>query len=236
MKKRLEIGYNFPIIVREEQYCYNELESFSLMYLSDFHFNAFNGSLVLKIIKIIQYHKPTILLLGGDYVDTKSGFRHFTRLLYAISDHKNVFAVAGNHDYFYGIESIKKSMLANNIKWIEKQSAFINIKNKTIQIDGNYTNTIDIQHNHFRILCLHKPININEVATKYNLAFAGHLHGNQWVLWQNQKGLYPGRLLYRWNVLKEQIGNCHYYISRGLGDTLPIRFNCDREILLVKVI
>lgn len=234
MKKQLEIGYNYPIIMREEQLFCNELESFSVMYLSDFHFNTFNGNLVLKIIQMINHYKPTILLLGGDYVDTKGGFKHFTRLLYAISEHKNAFAVAGNHDYFYGIEAIKESMLHNNIHWIEKSTITILIENKRIQIDGNIIlNKKEL--NDFKILCLHKPLNINSMKVDYNLVLAGHLHGGQWVLWENEKGLYPGRLFYRWNILREKKGDCHYYISRGISDALPIRYNCSREAVLVQI-
>lgn len=234
MKKRLEIGYNFPVLVREEQLYNSDLEPFTIMYLSDFHFNKYNGNLVLQIIKIIQQYDPTILLLGGDYVDTKSGFSHFIRLLYALSERRNVFAVAGNHDYFYGITAIKESMIHNNIQWIEKSTAVISIQGKSIQIDGNkILNKNGV--NDFNILCLHKPFNINDVSDHYDLVVAGHLHGGQWVLWENDKGLYPGRLLYRWNTLKEKIGKSHYYMSRGLGDTLPVRYNCKREVVLIRV-
>lgn len=98
---QLEIGYNYKIGIREEQYFHTDVTPFSVMYLSDFHFNAVNGGLVASIVKIINYYNPTILLLGGDYVDMKNGLKHFIRLLYAISSRENVFAVAGNHDYFW---------------------------------------------------------------------------------------------------------------------------------------
>ncbi|GEM_PF-3204035 len=38
------------------------------------------------------------------------------------------------------------------------------------------------------------------------------------------------------NILKEKIENCDYYISKGLSDTLPIRFNCSPEIIVVNVL
>ncbi|MFN7119988.1 MAG: metallophosphoesterase [Saprospiraceae bacterium] len=235
MKKRLEIGYNFPVLVREEQLFNSDFESFSIMYLSDFHFNKYNGNLVLPIIKIIQQYDPAILLLGGDYVDTKGGFCHFTRLLYALSMRKNVFAVAGNHDYFYGINAIKESMLNNNIQWVEQSSVIISIKDIMIQIDGNKLSNDKNDSNCFKILCLHKPLNIKSITNNYHVAFAGHLHGCQCVLWENDKGLYPGRLFYPYNVLKTNVKNFHFYVSRGLSDTLPIRYNCSREAVLVRV-
>lgn len=34
-------------------------------------------------------------------------------------------------------------------------------------------------------------------------------------------------------MLKALAGDCQYYISRGLGDTLPIRYNCPKELIVV---
>jgi len=232
---QLKIGYDYDIMVRKEQYFYQDISPLKVMYLSDFHFNAFNGGLVLKIIKLINHYNPDILLLGGDYVDTKKGLQHFIRLLYTISDRKNVFAVAGNHDYFFGINTIRNLIFDNNIKWIERSSVSICVENKIIQIDGNITSCNKAPPNCLKILCLHQPIDITKVASSYNMAFAGHLHGCQIVFWQNEKGLFPGRYFYRWNILKKQIGNCHYYISKGLGDMLPVRFNCSPEVIVVNV-
>jgi hypothetical protein len=35
------------------------------------------------------------------------------------------------------------------------------------------------------------------------------------------------------NRLKALVGDCHYYISRRPGDTLPIRYNCSKELIVV---
>ena len=145
-----------------------------------------------------------------------------------------MFAIAGNHDYFSGISKVKDVILANNIIWIEKASYVLNFQGRNIQIDGNQPGKA-LGNADFAILCLHKPIDVAPYQEKYNLVFAGHLHGGQFVFWQNKKGLFPGRFFYRWNILKAKIGNCNYYVSKGMGDTLPVRYNCKKDIIFVKV-
>src|SRR6185295_7440286 len=96
-------------------------------------------------------------------------------------------------------------------------SAVVKVDALTIQIDGTTPatspGTADLS-----ILCLHRPIDVSKIAHHYNLIFAGHLHGSQAVLWSTKNGLYPGRLIYKWNRLSADIGNCRYLISKGLGD------------------
>ena len=205
---------------------------FAVMYLSDFHFNRFSGPIAASIANEVNAKDPDIVLLGGDYVDTKGGTPHFEYLLHSISEKRRVFAVAGNHDYFFGVKKIKSLVEKHQGVWLEKRSATITLDNHSLQIDGNIINSSSSDAQ-LRMLCLHKPTDIPPQA--YDIIFAGHLHGGQVVLWQTGNNLYPGRLFYKWNRTKVISSNCHFYISRGLGDTLPIRYNCTKEILHVQV-
>lgn len=231
---KLEIGYNYNINVRKEIYRNDCFSPLKIMYLSDFHLNSYSGKVVNQIIQAIRYYDPSLILLGGDYVDTRNGFKHFEKLLSAIPIGKKVFAVAGNHDYFFGIKRIAQLIKHYSFYWIEKESLVTEVNGISIQVDGNYITSNKRKRNQLRILCLHNPKSLIDFA-QYHLVFAGHLHGSQFVFWQNTKGLYPGRFFYKWNLLKKEIENCHLYISKGLGDTFPIRFNCKREIVLVDI-
>jgi predicted MPP superfamily phosphohydrolase len=231
---KLEIGFNGSFEVRNEQYISGDGASFNILHLSDFHFNTFSKSITEKIITTIKELNPDIILLGGDYADSKNGLVYLKLLLESCAVRQNVFAVAGNHDYYFGLDCIKKMMLQNNICWIEKESFTFKLKGQTIQIDGNKTNLKNVGSN-FSILLLHIPVNIVNFAHNYNMVFAGHLHGCQFVFWQTAKGLYPGKLFYKWNILKTKINNCYYFISKGLGDTLPVRFNCFKDMIFVQI-
>ncbi len=231
---KLEIGYNTDFEVRTAQYITRGDFSFSVLYLSDFHFNGFSAKMVQHLSDKIDQINPDVLLLGGDYVDTKRGFLYLNKFLQGFAIRKHVFAIAGNHDYFYGIKKIKAAFQRTNIHWIEQSSVTFQLNNQTLQIDGNLPQNRK-EHVDFSILCLHQPIDLDACQNQYQLAFAGHLHGSQFVFWQVGPKLYPGRLFFRWNILQTQIGHCHYYISKGLGDTLPIRYNCKKDIIFIEI-
>ena len=104
--------------------------------------------------------------------------------------------------------------------------------NRTIVLDGNRRS----QRTHpsaFRILCAHRPVSPYKLKEDYDLIVSGHLHGCREVFWQRQNSLYPGRWFYRWNILEKRVGQCCFVVSRGIGDTLPVRYNCPREVILV---
>ncbi len=214
---KLEIGYNQEFEVRREIVESSIQNNLSVMFISDLHLTKLGHSLIENIIKKINELKPTIILLGGDYIETCSGLVHFNTLLKTLGQREYVFAIAGNHDYFYGIHLIRKIMLDNNITWIEKSSVNIKINDVLIKIDGNCISK-KRDENDLTILCLHKPLNIEELGNCYDVVFAGHLHGCQIVFWKNNEDLYPGKIFYKNNFLKKDFGNSKYFISKGLGE------------------
>jgi predicted MPP superfamily phosphohydrolase len=44
--------------------------------------------------------------------------------------------------------------------------------------------------------------------------------------------LYPAAWAHRWHGLRFAAGDTRMLVSRGAGDTFPLRFNCPREVLL----
>ncbi|ABG57695.1 metallophosphoesterase [Cytophaga hutchinsonii] len=231
---KLEIGYNHPFEIRKERYESDHVCNFSVLYISDLHLTVFSKDICTRLSKCIQELNPTIIILGGDYIDCRNGWDYLSTFFKFLSARKNVFSIAGNHDYFYGIDEIKKLIESNNIHWLENQSAVVNIQEYNILLTGNNETQSSIPAD-FNILCLHKPVSLDAFKIPYHIAFAGHLHGCQCVFWQNENGLYPGRFFYTFNFLRRQVKNCLYLISKGLGDTLPIRFNCKKDIIFVEI-
>ncbi|MFT3704502.1 MAG: metallophosphoesterase [Agriterribacter sp.] len=231
---KLEIGYNQSFEIRKEIYPAKSQENFDILFLSDLHFNGFTKGMISKIASAIHELNPSIILFGGDYIDSKKGLNYLKDLLSSISDRDNMFAIAGNHDYFFGIDKVEETFLANNVKWIEKKSTTLNIKNIKIRIDGNIV-CKRTRNEDFSILLLHKPKQLEQFKDYYNIAFAGHLHGCQFVFWRSGNNLYPGRLIYKNNFLKHRQADCDYFISKGAGDAVPVRYNCKRDILLLQV-
>ena len=87
-----------------------------------------------------------------------------------------------------------------------------------------------------RLLCAHEPsIFPRAAAAGYALVLAGHLHGGQCVLATLNDKLYPAVWLHRWHGLRFRRDGALMLVSRGLADTLPLRFNCPREVLLCEL-
>lgn len=231
---KLEIGYNHDFEVREEEYLVTGGDGFTVLYLSDLHLTRFSGATVTKLMATIARLNPRVLLLGGDYADSAKGFQHFARLVEFLAGRQNVFAIAGNHDLFFGVQKVKKLVESNHLKWLADEPLEICLDGRRVQITSNATRD-RAEGVDFSILCLHQPVDIAALHSRYELAFAGHLHGSQVVLWQSGQALFPGRLFYRWNILKTRFGNCLYLISKGLGDTLPVRYNCKKDVVFVRI-
>lgn len=231
---KLEIGYKHDFEVREEVCVVTSGCEFTVLYLSDLHLTRFSGPTVSRLKETINRLNPQVILLGGDYVDSAKGFEHFTRFVEFMAERDHVFAIAGNHDYFFGVQKIRQLVETNNLVWLADQSVEICINGRRVQLTSNVRNR-RAEGVDFSILCLHKPVDIAASNQRFDLVFAGHLHGSQFVFWQSAKGLFPGRFFYRWNILKTTVGNCLYLISKGLGDTLPIRYNCKKDVVFVTV-
>jgi len=245
---KLEIGYHHPFEIRKYIYPLEKASGIRILYLSDLHFNRWTRRLAGSVSGAVNNIQPDIILLGGDYADSRQGLRHFRYMMRSIAHHTHIFAVPGNHDR-WRIQQVRKIVGSSNGVWLEDTSAVIKVRSLTVRIDGGSPVTPSNGSGStspdgptlpnddpadLSILCLHRPVDIRKVAHRYHLAFAGHLHGSQFVLWTTPNGLYPGRLIYTWNRLSADIGSCRYLISKGLGDTLPIRFNCRKDILLVE--
>jgi predicted MPP superfamily phosphohydrolase len=55
------------------------------------------------------------------------------------------------------------------------------------------------------------------------------------VWWQRGQRLYPGAWFSRWTGLRFELGATTLLVSRGVADTLPVRFRCPREVLLCEL-
>lgn len=231
---KLEIGYNHPFEIRKETLRAGCHDSFSVLYLSDLHLNRYSAPMVERIAAAVAELNPTLVVLGGDYVDTKAGMFYFGQLLDSLSMRAHVYAIAGNHDYRYGIDEITAICAQHDVVWIENDFQHVTIGETRIRLNGNRIQGSK-EDCDFSILVLHKPVHTEKFSGDYHLALAGHLHGSQFVFWTRGNALYPGRFFYRWNLLKHDFMSGAYFISKGLGDTLPIRYNCKRDMLYITI-
>jgi uncharacterized protein len=233
----LQLGSSHPLLMRRERVeLFGERAQIRLLYASDLHLRGERSQpLVDQLLAAARCARPDALLLGGDLVDSRRGPEMLARCVASLSELCPVLAVSGNHDRFWGLDAVRAAVERGGGLWLSARSVLLPVgASATLRIDGALADKTGVDE--IRVLCAHDPAVFEEAARAgYALVFAGHLHGGQCVLAERRGLLYPGAFLYRWNGLRFCEGDSTMLVSRGAADTLPVRWNCPREVIACEI-
>ena len=225
----IEIGSRKPLLVRRESVSHIGLNQ-RVLYASDLHLrNLGPRHIVEELVEVAAMECPDLILLGGDLVDWSNGLEALQFLVQKLSWVAPVGAVAGNHDRWAGESKVRNAVLAGGGRWLN-DAPWLLSSNCAIYGSGDQP----VQASRYHLLCTHHP-GISSRGHHFDLTLSGHLHGGQIVFYERRGRLYPGAFFYRWNGLRFDEGEKTLLISRGVQDTLPIRWNCPREVLIVDI-
>lgn len=178
--------------------------------------------MLVQVTRAIQSIQPEMVLLGGDLIDLPWPLQRLRRWVAEMPC--PVAAVPGNHDRWCGLARIKKAL---PVTWLDEQplqlECGLRLCGSTRQPGGSNC-----------LLVGHHPQEV-EQARQFPLMLAGHWHGCQWVAWQKAGQDYPGAWFYPYHGPSFQVGPTTLHVSRGVSDTLPIRINCPRDLLVVEI-
>lgn len=226
-------GDSGPLLVRHEIVHLGLASPLRLLYASDLHFGRpWTLAVPRQLIQAAHEAAPELILLGGDLADNRQGLSTLEESVRELVQVAPVHAVPGNHDERTGLTEVRAAVEAGGGHWLPEQPIA-----GPIQIDGQ----INTQYNPAspavpRLLCTHHPGDFPAAAAAgYTLVLAGHLHGGQCVLATYRDRLYPAAWIYRWHGLRFAEHGATLLVSRGAGDTLPVRFNCPREVILCEL-
>jgi predicted MPP superfamily phosphohydrolase len=227
MWQKLDIGSRRPLLVRRETLSGFRLNK-RILFASDLHLRRGGPARLLEGLRgIVSRERPDLVLLGGDLVDWAGGVEPLKDLVRDIRRTAPVAAVGGNHDRWAGLARVKEAVLSGGGDWLEDRplrwtdSAAVYGSPDQPRLSGSY-----------HILCAHHPPH-PAARADFHLTLSGHLHGGQVVFYEREGQLFPGAFAYRWNGLRFHEGANVLLVSRGAHDTLPLRWNCPREVLLV---
>jgi predicted phosphodiesterase len=230
-RRWLEVSATGPLLVREEIIDGLGLAApVRLLYASDLHLGVSGSARVAnQVIEAARSSAPDAIILGGDLADSRNALPELQECVRSLRAVAPVWAVAGNHDESLGVDLVRGAVEAGGGGWLH--GGRTETVAHGLRLDGGLQVGDDFAG--VRVLCGHDPA-IYPLAMKagYRLILAGHLHGGQWVLLRWRGRLYPGALVYRWNGLRFASGGATLLVSRGAADTLPVRWNCPREVLL----
>jgi len=219
-----EFGSFGPLWIREENFRWGLSRPCSLLYASDLHLGHWwTRPVPGQIVEAVKRLRPEVLLLGGDLVDVPSALMDFQRFVAELTQFAIVAGIPGNHDG----PAVKAALRGGGGQWLPEEPLIT-----PIAVDGK----IDTGSTRAAILCAHYPSDFPYAASAgYRLVLAGHLHGGQCVLASIGNKQYPAVWFHRWHGLKFGAGPATLLVSRGVGDVLPLRFNCPRELLLCRL-
>ena len=223
-------------VVRRESFAVHALRRPQrILYASDLHLGLpWTKATPSTLLRTVAQAAPDLVLLGGDIIDNRRGLDQARDLVAALGRLAPVLAVAGNHDARFGVEELRRRVLAGSGHWLHDRPFVLAPRDDEapIQVAAGATESPS-ETFALRIACLHDPAESAAVARRgYGLAFAGHLHGGQCVLFEHRGRFYPGALFNRWTGPTFQVAAMRLFVSRGLGDTLPLRWNCPREVIV----
>lgn len=247
-----ELGSRRPLLVRREVVAPRVSSGsgerpWRLLYASDLHLTARRDHLVTRLEEAVAGAAPHVVLLGGDLVDGASGIEALGELVTRLRAIAPVFAVGGNHDGWVGVREVRRAVDLAGGHWLarpvtlpahgDRPGLLLCGEEGAAGSAGPGSGNDDARIR--RVLVGHHPTVAERSArmpgASFDLVLAGHLHGGQCVLWQRGSRFYPGAWFSRWTGSRFDLPNTTLVVSRGVADTLPIRFRCPREVLLVEL-
>jgi uncharacterized protein len=237
-------------------------EGYKIAALADFH-HAAGGDLdwLQHTVHLVNATSPDIIALLGDYGESFKRARSLSRHWYreALSEltphiarlhaRDGIVAVLGNHDYYANADAVTAWLSQLGVNVLVNRTLNVMRKDQKLRIAGiddvfegrhepkvgcdisTREPTVVLSHNPDGVLHLHPELRVDVVI-------AGHTHGGQIVIPGFGAPLTMTTVCGRRSA-SGWVPNSRtaLYVTRGLGEQLPlpIRFNCAREVLLLRL-
>ncbi len=232
-----------------------KLDGFKVVAISDIHggSNGVTERRLLELVELSNLEKPDMIVLLGDFVsEEKRRGKHLrmpvetiAKKISAFRARYGVYAVIGNHDWWYDEKAVTAALAKNGIEVLENSVRQIVVGDKIISLWGIEDNwkgrdvptedtydKIALKENIVAIT--HNPDSLLKTPTGISVMFAGHSHGGQVKF--PIYGAYPFVNDGRFMKGEAVVDGKHVYVTTGIGVSGPqIRFGVPPEISVVKL-
>jgi len=229
-----------------------ECDGLRVAVLADLHVGSpFNGlDKLARIIALTRRARPDLILLAGDYVITDVPGGHFTppeqiaSALQALSAPLGVFAVLGNHDWWFDGPRVRSALESAGIPVLEDEATRLGSGSCRFWLAGvgDFWEAphrvrkalFPIDDDAPVLLFTHNPDVFPEVPARVTLTIAGHTHGGQVYIPGIGRPVVPSRYGERYAIGHVVEDGRHLFVSSGLGTSiLPVRFLVPPEISVI---
>ncbi len=205
---------------------------------------------IAAIVDRMNAEEGDLVLLLGDYVSTRwlsTGFidPHDTvPILGRLEAPLGVYAVVGNHDWWWDGPEMRRLLTAQDITVLEDAAERVDAGTQTLWVAGlsdpvtqsyDLKATLDQSDESGPVLLLtHTPDVFPDVPAEVGLTLAGHTHGGQVDLPFLGRPIVPSRFGERFAYgLIEEAGR-RLYVTSGIGTAIiPVRFRVPPEIVVL---
>jgi predicted MPP superfamily phosphohydrolase len=217
--------------------------------LSDLHVGSPHVGLdkLRTIVEKTNAENPELIVLLGDFVVGGPGGRravnfvepeHIAQELKALRAPLGVFAVLGNHDWWYDGERVGKALTEAGIPVLENRAVHVG----NIWLGGIadfWTREPDVAGTLRQmttddpaVLMTHNPDIFPDVPARVSLLLAAHTHGGQVRLPIIGTIIATSRLGYNAGEYVER--GRHLFVTTGIGTSIvPVRFGVPPEIVIL---
>ena len=232
----------------------SELAGLRVAALSDLHVGSpYHGiDKLQQIVALTNRSDPDLIVLLGDFVvhgvvgGTRIPPERIAAVLSNLEAPLGVWAVLGNHDWWYSFEGVRKPLSARGIKVLEDQAVEISSSGTTFWLAGigdAWAGNADIPSalksvpDDATVLAItHNPDIFTDMPDRVSLTVAGHTHGGQVALPLLGPPVVPSvhgqRYAAGWIVEEER----HLFVTPGLGTSIiSVRFLVPPEISILKL-
>jgi len=234
---RLEIGPVAPLLLRRETRESGGRGSFRVLWISDLHWRGpGDAGTLLTIRKIVRQEKPDVCILGGDFVERANALPLLDLLVRSIVRISPCVALPGNHDLGKFSDAVRDTIRKAGGRWLPDADRF-----DFIDANGGRWEIVTCGARPpapatNRVVVVHDPAELDgSPPAEGTWVLAGHLHGGQWVFSTKGGKLLPAAWFYQHAWLRRTYQGAEWMVSRGAGDTFPLRWNCPREVVLCEI-
>ena len=224
-----------------------------LVQLTDLHYGHFvTADWVKRWVTAANAERPDLIVITGDIIDRAvpaAQLEEIADLLSQLEARLGVYAVLGNHDYFYRSENVsvrglQRRLEARGIRVLVNENQRVRDDLWLAGMDDLWLGEPNLEQslrglplNTASVLLSHNPDILATVPPNIGLTLSGHTHGGQ-VRVPGLKTLfnvsnYGERFQQGWVTgFKGATG----YVSRGLGvGGLPLRMFCSAELVVFEL-
>lgn len=224
------------------------IDSYRLVQLSDVHLGVMTDVVwVQRIVATVNDLHPDLIVTTGDVIDSNvPSALPFQRQLAMLLAPDGKYGVAGNHEFFAGIDKAVSYMRETGFVMLRGERAVVRPWLQLLGVDdreGRYSGAGEVDHEPalvaahdpaaLTLLLKHQPVVRAESIGKFDLQLAGHVHQGQ---------IFPFRLL-TWLAYPIAMGlsdlgqGSQIYVTRGVGTWgPPMRLLAPPEITVLEFV